>query len=59
VTSWPSVHTDLVNAGARWTDRDVVVDDKLITARKPADLPAFTATILDRLEHPARAARTA
>jgi protease I len=59
VTSWPSVHTDLVNAGAKWVDREVVVDDRLITSRKPADLKAFSAAIRERLERPARAARTA
>jgi protease I len=41
VTSWPSLRTDLTNAGARWVDREVVVDDGLITSRSPADLPAF------------------
>jgi protease I len=59
VTSWPSVHTDLVNAGARWVDREVVVDDRLITSRKPDDLPAFSAAIRERLARPARAARLA
>ena len=49
VTSWPSVRTDLVNAGAEWVDREVVEDGNLITARKPDDLDAFTAAILDRL----------
>jgi protease I len=41
VTSWPSLMTDLKNAGARWVDQEVVVDDGLITSRKPDDLPAF------------------
>ena len=60
MTSWPSVHTDLVNAGAKWVDRDVVIDDQLITSRKPDDLQAFSAAIRDRLERPAaRAARSA
>jgi protease I len=49
VTSWPSIKTDLKNAGARWTDREVVVDGNLITSRKPEDLEAFSAAILDRL----------
>jgi protease I len=49
MTSWPSVHTDLVNAGARWVDREVVIDGHLITSRKPEDLPAFSKTILDQL----------
>lgn len=41
LTSWPSLKTDLTNAGAIWEDKDVVVDQGLITSRKPADLPAF------------------
>jgi protease I len=49
VTSWPSVRTDLVNAGAEWVDREVVEDGNLITSRKPDDLDAFTAAVLARL----------
>jgi protease I len=49
VTSWPSVRTDLINAGARWEDAEVVEDGNLITSRKPDDLPAFCAAILQRL----------
>jgi protease I len=45
VTSWPSIRTDLVNAGAEWVDREVVEDGNLITSRKPADLPAFSDAI--------------
>ena len=41
MTSWPSLKTDLKNAGANWVDREVVVDDGLVTSRKPDDLPAF------------------
>jgi protease I len=41
ITSWPSLQTDLRNAGAEWVDEQVVVDDGLVTSRKPADLPAF------------------
>jgi protease I len=41
LTSWPSLHTDLKNAGADWTDREVVVDGNLVTSRKPDDIPAF------------------
>ena len=54
MTSWPSVHTDLVNAGAKWVDREVVVDGKLITSRKPDDLDAFSAAIRERLAQPAQ-----
>ncbi len=41
VTSWPSLQTDLRNAGAKWVDREVVVDGNLVTSRKPDDIPAF------------------
>lgn len=53
LTSWPSIRTDLVNAGARWVDREVVEDGNLITSRKPDDLAAFTAAILRHLGGPA------
>ena len=49
VTSWPSIKTDLINAGARWVDREVVEDGNLITSRKPDDLPAFSDAILRQL----------
>jgi protease I len=49
VTSWPSVRTDLENAGARWVDQEVVEDGNLITSRNPDDLDAFTGAILGRL----------
>jgi protease I len=42
MTSWPSLQTDLRNAGAEWVDEEVVVDGRLVTSRKPDDLPAFT-----------------
>ena len=41
MTSWPSLEADLKNAGADWVDEEVVVDDGLVTSRKPDDLPAF------------------
>ena len=41
VTSWPSLKTDLKNAGASWVDKEVVTDGKLVTSRKPDDIPAF------------------
>jgi len=41
MTSWPSLRTDLVNAGADWVDQEVVVDGNLVTSRKPDDIPAF------------------
>ncbi|MGH9152973.1 MAG: type 1 glutamine amidotransferase domain-containing protein [Acidimicrobiales bacterium] len=49
VTSWPSIRTDLVNAGATWVDRPVVEDGNLITSRKPDDLDAFVGAVLGRL----------
>ena len=60
VTSYPSVRTDLVNAGAHWVDKAVVVDGNLITSRRPADLDAFGDALLrqlDSAESPAAAAR--
>ena len=47
MTSWPSLRTDLLNAGARWVDREVVVDGNLTTSRKPDDLPAFNKQIVE------------
>ena len=56
VTSWPSLKTDLINAGARWVDREVVEDENVITSRRPDDLEAFSKAILRRLSPEARAA---
>jgi protease I len=47
VTSWPSIATDLRNAGANRVDREVVVDQGLVTSRKPADLPAFNRKMIE------------
>jgi protease I len=47
VTSWPSLQTDLRNAGAEWVDQEVVTDNGLVTSRKPDDLPAFDAKIVE------------
>jgi protease I len=51
VTSWPSLQTDLRNAGAQWVDQEVVTDGNLITSRKPDDIPAFTNALLESLAH--------
>jgi deglycase len=50
VTSWPSLKTDLINAGARWVDRPVVEDGNVITARNPGDLEPFSDAILRQLD---------
>ncbi|MBV8306942.1 MAG: type 1 glutamine amidotransferase [Gammaproteobacteria bacterium] len=47
MTSWPSLQTDLRNAGAEWVDEEVVVDGKLVTSRKPDDLPAFNRATIE------------
>ena len=55
VTSWPSLQTDLRNAGATWVDQEVVVDGNLITSRNPDDLPAFNSQLLESIAHGAAA----
>jgi protease I len=61
MTSYPSIRTDLVNAGADWRDAEVVVDDAIVTSRNPGDLPAFIAAIVEEIERAteARPARQA
>ena len=49
LTSWPSLRTDLANAGATWVDEPVYVDDGLVTSRKPDDLPAFCSALLEQI----------
>jgi protease I len=51
LTSWPSVRTDIRNAGGDWVDEEVVVDANLITSRKPDDLPAFNTALLEAVNH--------
>ena len=46
LTSWPSLQTDLKNAGADWVDQEAVVDQGLVTSRKPDDIPAFNAEVI-------------
>lgn len=55
LTSWPSLKEDLRNAGAEWSDEPVVVDGKLVTSRKPDDLPAFDQALLHELVETAEA----
>jgi protease I len=49
VTSWPSLRTDLRNAGATWVDREVAVDKGLVTSRKPGDIPAFNKKMIEEI----------
>jgi protease I len=51
MTSWPSLKTDLSNAGAKWVDEQVVSDDDLVTSRKPDDLPAFNKKMIEAFSH--------
>jgi protease I len=47
MTSWPSLKTDLINAGAEWVDQEVVSEQGLVTSRKPKDIPAFNARMIE------------
>ena len=49
VTSWPSLRTDLENAGATWTDQQVVTDQGIVTSRKPDDIPAFSQKLIEEI----------
>jgi protease I len=49
VTSWPSLRTDLTNAGATWVDQEVVTDHGLVTSRKPDDIPAFSRKMIEEI----------
>ena len=51
LTSWPSLQTDIRNAGGTWQDERVVTDGNLITSRNPDDLPAFNSALLEALQH--------
>ncbi len=51
MTSWPSLRTDLRNAGANWVDREVVEDGNLITSRNPDDIPAFNQKLIEVFSH--------
>jgi protease I len=57
VTSWPSLRTDLRNAGATWVDEEVVADGGLVTSRKPDDIPAFNAKMIEEFADGTRARR--
>ncbi len=51
VTPWPSLKTDITNAGGEWVDERVVVDGNLITSRNPSDIPAFNSALLEAVNH--------
>jgi protease I len=57
LTSWPTLQTDIRNAGGEWVDQEVVVDDGIVTSRKPDDIPAFNKKMIEEFcegRHPAR-----
>ena len=59
LTSWPAIQTDVKNAGGNWVDQEVVVDNGLVTSRKPDDLPAFNRKMIEEIcegKHAAKAA---
>ncbi|GAA1157616.1 type 1 glutamine amidotransferase domain-containing protein [Ornithinicoccus hortensis] len=59
LTSYPSLQTDLRNAGAEWVDEEVVVDNGLVSSRTPDDLPAFNAKLIEELSEGEHAGQTA
>jgi protease I len=59
MTSWPSLQTDLRNAGADWVDQDVVTDNGVVTSRKPADIPAFNRKMIEEFAEGRHARGTA
>ena len=59
LTSWPSLQTDIRNAGGRWVDQEVVTDNGLVTSRKPEDLPAFNQKMIEEFAEGQHAKRRA
>jgi protease I len=58
ITSWPSLKTDLINAGANWVDKEVVRDGMLVTSRQPDDIPAFNREMIQMFSEAQRASET-
>lgn len=57
ITSWPSLKTDIKNAGGSWVDQEVVADGQIVTSRKPDDIPAFNRKVIEKIgQEPARRA---
>jgi len=59
MTSWPAIQADLRNAGAKWVDKEVVVDNGLVTSRKPDDIPAFNEKMIEEFREGKHAAQMA
>lgn len=62
LTSWPSLKTDIQNAGGKWVDREVSTDNNLVTSRKPDDIPAFNRSLIAAIgeaKHRSQATRSA
>lgn len=59
MTSYPSLRTDLTNAGATWLDEEVVVDEGFVSSRTPDDLPAFNAKLVEEIGEGEHAGQTA
>jgi len=58
LTSWPSLQTDIRNAGGDWIDREVVIDDGLVTSRRPDDIPAFNKKMIEQFAEGVHQGRT-
>ena len=57
VTSWPTLQTDIRNAGGKWVDKEVVVDEGIVTSRKPDDIPAFNKKMIEEFSEGRHTAR--
>ena len=59
LTSWPSLETDIENAGGTWVDEEVVTDNGIVTSRKPADIPAFSKKLIEEISEGVHSRTTA